>query len=144
MSYGFFIDKKHQPTESEIAATIGPMFPLWKELVQFIRDNYPVKEDFKYLYGKKYGWALRFRIKGKLLTSLYPAQNYFTVQIILSLEAIEKAKLMNLNKNVQQAIEKAHPYLEGRWLFVPVESEIETLDIKHLLSLRSEREGRKV
>jgi hypothetical protein len=39
---------------------------------------------------------------------------------------------------VQQVIEKAHPYPEGRWLFVPVESETDIRDIKQLLSLRSE------
>lgn len=81
---------------------------------------------------------MHFQINGKLLTSLYPNQNYFTVQVNLSTAAIEKAKRMKLNKNVQQAIAKAHPYPEGRWLFVPVESEIDTRDIKHLLALRSE------
>jgi hypothetical protein len=142
MSYGYFIDKKHQPTEKEVAKAIGTVFPVWKKLAQFIRENYPVLEDFKYLYGKKYGWALRFRIKRKLLTSLYPAQKHFVVQVILSPDAIEKAKLMKLSKKVHQVIEKAHPYPEGRWLFVPVESETDIRDIKQLLSLRSKRQDK--
>jgi hypothetical protein len=104
MSYGYFVDKKHQPTENEVATAIGPVLPVWGKLVQFIRDSYPVQEDFKYLYGKKYGWALRFRIKGKLLTSLYPAQRHFIVQVILSPETIEKTKLMKLSKKVQRVI----------------------------------------
>ena len=71
-------------------------------------------EELKFLYGKNYGWGLKFSIKGKLLTALYPGSGYFTVQIILRSEAIEKAQGMKLGKNALQAIERANPYPEGR------------------------------
>ena len=83
-------------------------------------SNYPSDEDFRFLYGKQYGWALRFRIRGQLLTSLYPAVEGFTVQINLSPAAVEQAQQMNLGANVQGAIARATPYPEGRWLFIPV------------------------
>lgn len=137
MSIGLFTDKNHQPTDTEVSEAVGPMLPAWQELVKYIRKNYPIQEDFKFLYGKTYGWALRFRIKEKLLTSLYPTQNGFTAQVILSPAAIEQAQLMKPGKNVQQAIAKAHPYPEGRWLFVSVESENDIPDIQILLALRS-------
>ncbi len=138
MGIGLFTDKNRQPTDTEIFEAIGPMLSVWRVLVKFILENYSAQEDFKFLYGKKYGWALRFRIKGKLLTSFYPTQNGFTAQINLSPAAIEQAQCMMLGQNVQQAIAKAHPYPEGRWLFVPVESENDIRDIQHLLALRSE------
>ena len=118
MRIGLFTDKSHQPTDAQVLETIGPKLPLWHALVHFVREQYPVQEDFKFLYGKNYGWALRFRIKGKLLVSLYPAQGGFTAQVNLSSDAVEKAKSMRLGKNVQQAIARAHPYPEGRWLFI--------------------------
>ena len=59
MSIGAFVDKKHQPSAEEIHQAIGPKLPVWEELVRFIREHYPSDEDFKFLYGKKYGWALR-------------------------------------------------------------------------------------
>jgi hypothetical protein len=138
MSIGVFTDKNHQPTDTEISEAIGPMLSAWQSLVKFIRENYAVQEDFKFLYGKKYGWALRFRISGKLLTSLYPTQSGFTAQVNLNPAAIKQAQRMKLGKNVQQAIAKAHPYPEGRWLFVPVESKKDVRDIQRLLALRSE------
>jgi hypothetical protein len=138
MSIGAFTDKNHRPTDGEISGAIGPMLSVWQLLVKFIRENYAAQEDFKFLYGKKYGWALRFRIKGKLLTSLYPTQNGFTVQVNLSPAAIKRAQHMKLGKNVRQAIAKARPYPEGRWLFVPVGSKNDIRDIQHLLALRSE------
>lgn len=138
MSIGVFTNKNHKPTNTEVFGAIGSMLPVWQVLVKFIRENYAVQEDFKFLYGKKYGWALRFRINGKLLTSLYPTQNGFTAQVNLSPAAVKQAQSMKLGKNVQQAIAKAHPYPEGRWLFVPVESRNDVRDIQHLLTLRSE------
>jgi hypothetical protein len=138
MSIGIFTDKKHHPADAEVLEAIGPRLPLWQGLARFIRETYPAQEDFKFLYGKTYGWALRFRIKGQVLTSLYPTQGGFTAQVNLSPEAVEQAQGMQLGHNVQQAIERAHPYPEGRWLFIPVESGEDVRDIQHLLALRAE------
>ncbi len=136
MGIGLFTDKGHQPTEAQVIEAIGPQLPLWHALAGFVREQYPVQEDFKYLYGKNYGWALRFRVKGKLLVSLYPTQGGFTAQVNLSSDAVEEAQRMKLSKNVRQAIERAHPYPEGRWLFIPIESENDVRDIQRLLALR--------
>ena len=138
MSIGVFTDKKHQPADAEVLEAIGVRLPLWQDLVRFIRETYPAQEDFKFLYGKTYGWALRFRIKGQVLTSLYPTQGGFTAQVNLSPEAVEQAQSMELGHNVQQAIERANPYPEGRWLFIPVESEEDVRDVQRLLALRVE------
>jgi hypothetical protein len=51
---------------------------------------------------------------------------------------VEKTLKMNLGQNVQQAIARPHPYPEGRWLFIPVESEKDAQDILGLLALRVE------
>ncbi len=136
MSIGIFTDKGHQPTDAQVLEAIGLRLPLWHALVHFVREQYPVQEDFRFLYGRNYGWALRFRLKGKLLVSLYPAQGGFTAQVNLSSDAIEKAQSIKLSKNVQQAIARAHPYPEGRWLFISVESEKDLRDIQRLVALR--------
>ncbi len=138
MNIGVFTDKKQQPTEEEVLAMIGLKLPLWQDLIQFIRENYPSDEDFTFLYGKKYGWALRFRIRKQLLTSLYPTAGGFTVQINLGPEAVEQTLGMQPGKNVQEAIARAHSYPEGRWLFIPIESADDVQDIKRLLGLRVE------
>ncbi len=138
MSIGAFVDKKYQPSEDEIHRVIGPKLSVWQELVEFIREHYPSDEDFKFLYGKKYGWALRFRKRRQLLTSLYPTESGFTVQINLGPAAIEQTKNMGLGENVREVIEKATPYSEGRWLFISVKSEEDVRDIHQLLALRVE------
>ncbi len=74
MSIGAFTEKNHQPTQTEVVEMLGAMLQAWQALVQHIRPTYHGQEDFKFCYGKQYGWALRFRIKGSLLTALYPAR----------------------------------------------------------------------
>jgi len=138
MSIGIFTDKKHRPSETEIKEAIGAKFSIWQDLIQYIREKYPSEEDFRFLYGKNYGWGLRFRIKGQLLTSLYPGKDGFSAQVNLSPEAVEKARSMKLGQNVQQAIERAFPYPEGRWLFIRVESEADAHDVRQLLTIRVE------
>ena len=46
----------------------------WEELVQFVREQYTPDEEFRFMYGKKYGWALRFQLRRQLLTSFYPTE----------------------------------------------------------------------
>lgn len=138
MAIGAFTDKLQKPTNNEILVMIGPGWTLWQELILFIREHYPVTEDLKFLYGKKYGWAVRFRIRGKLLASLYPTEGGFTVQINLNTDAVEQAREMNRGKNVLRAINRATPYPEGRWLFISVESKEDIHDIIQLLALRVE------
>jgi hypothetical protein len=138
MSIGAFVEKKHQPTEEEIHQVIGAKLSVWEELIRYIREHYPSDEDFKFLYGKKYGWALRFRKRGQLLTSLYPTEGGFTVQINLGPDAIDQTRNMELGENIRGVIEKATPYPEGRWLFIPITSEDDVRDIHQLLALRVE------
>jgi len=110
---------------------------LWDELVAHIRITYKSVEDFKFLYGKNYGWGYRFRVKGKLLTALYPTNGGFTVQIILSPEAVETARSISKSQNVRKAIDEANPYPEGRWLFIRVEDAVDLEAIYRLLELKT-------
>lgn len=138
MSIGCFTEKENRPTEAQVLEAVGSKSSLWHDLIRAVRDGYPVQEDFKFLYGKAYGWALRFRIKGQLLVSLFPTQGGFMAQVNLSPVAIEKALRMKMSENVQQAISRATPYPEGRWLFIPIETEQDFKDVMQLVALRVE------
>jgi hypothetical protein len=138
MAIGAFTDKLHQPTTEEIHAAIGSKRQLWENLTNFIGDNYRLKSDFAF-YGKNYGWALRFRKGGKALLSLYPSQDSFTVQIIISQIQAEKALSLSLSKKVSKIIEDARPYPEGLWLFIKIESEQDLNDVKQLLKVKSQQ-----
>ncbi len=143
MSVGAFTEKNYQPAQTEIAEVLGATLQPWQALVRHIRATYHGQEDLKFCYGKPYGWALRFRIKGSLLTALYPARNGFVVQIILSRLALEQAQTLSLGEAARQAIARAKPYPEGKWLFIPVRSEQDLRDVQSLLALKQGALSRK-
>ena len=138
MAIGTFTDREHKPTQAEIIAAISSKRLLWENLTSFIEDRYRLKSDFAF-YGKNYGWALRFRKAGKALLSLYPGQDSFTAQIIISETQAEKALSSGLSEKTSKIIEDARPYPEGRWLFIKVESEQDLNDIKQFLMVKSQR-----
>lgn len=143
MSTGAFTDRNRKPTDAEIAKVIGRMAQSWHALIRHIRATFQPHEEFKFCYGKKYGWALQFRAKGALLATLYPSSDGFTAQIILSSAALERTTGLKLGESARQAIAKAKPYPEGKWLFVPVHSERELQDVQNLLALKMEAASRK-
>jgi len=137
MSVGVFTNKAHAPTAEQISGAIGSRRAAWEEMLQVIRERYSHQEDWRF-YGKNYGWALRFRKSGKALVSLYPAEGSFTVQLILSQAEVDQAHGLKLGKHVRHIIEQAHPFPEGRWLFVPVKSGKDLRDVQQLLALKCE------
>ena len=137
MAIGAFTDRLHQPTMEEIRAAIGSKRRLWENLTSLIADTYRLKSDFAF-YGKNYGWALRFRKAGKALLSLYPGQESFIAQIIVSQVQTEKALSSGLSKKAGKIIQDAYPYPEGRWLFIKVESEQDMNDVKQLLIAKAQ------
>jgi hypothetical protein len=136
MSKGAFTDKQHLPTGREITAVLGKAGRDWDEFVQFVQETFGVDGEWKY-YGKNYGWALRFRKGGKALVSLYPGERSYTAQMILIQSVVDQTRTMKLGKAVRAAISKAHPYPEGRWVFLKVDSRSVAGDAQKLLLLKS-------
>ncbi len=137
MSAGAFTDKSRRPKKDEVTETLGSSFTRWTSLVEFLRRSCAAAEDFKFLYGCSYGWALRFRNKGKLLTSLFPNRGYFVAQIILNKNGLKDANGLKLHKNALNAIKTANPYPEGKWLFIPMKSDVDVRDAKALIGLKA-------
>ena len=141
MSYGIFIDKKHRPSNAEINATLGKTKGLWESLIQSIRDKINVQEDFSFLYGKNYGWGLRFRYKGKLLICFYPNTNYFVTQLILNTQYLSDPIIDTLHSITSKAIKSATSYKEGKWLFITTKTNQEIKDINTILRLKTKIAG---
>lgn len=141
MSIGCFTEKKHRPLEEEITQALGARHSDWLALVQFLRERYADTEEWKFMYGKKYGWALHMCSGKKLVSNLYPMQGSFSVQVNLSEAAVQAALQTDLNPHVRQVITAAHPFPEGRWIWIPVETDHDLVDIRALLERRMKMLG---
>jgi len=135
MPISFFIDKNHHPEPDEVNQILGSVQPLWKQIVQFIANNYSMVVDFTY-GGKNYGWNMWYRKSGKSLVSLYPQENAFVAQVVLGREQTEKALLLSLGENVSHVLHETPSLHDGRWLFIKITTDRDVVDVEQLLLLK--------
>ena len=135
MSSGCFVDKSCVPTEKAIQQKLGSTLPLWTSLMNVL-SNRKAQPNLKYLYGRQYGWAMQFRIKGKPTIALFPNEDYFVALIILNAGQLLAASQLHLHENTINAIDAANLYREGKWLFVRVQKPNDLKDIEALLGLK--------
>ena len=95
------------------------------------------------MYGKKYGWALRFEHGGRFVLAMYPNTGHLTVQIILTREQVAAATAMKLPPSVARVLEAATDYPEGRWLFVPISTCKAAHEMRDLIALKLSRPARR-
>jgi len=136
MSKGIFIDKNDKPTENEVFAAISSAKPSWDDLISFIEINYKIEGEFKF-YGKNFGWALRYRKSGKVLISIYPGKDEFMVQIILNGKEVENALQLDITPETRKIIIEKPPIREGKWIYLKVTPNMNLMDIKNLILVRS-------
>jgi hypothetical protein len=95
-----------------------------------------VRSDWRF-YGKSYGWALAFKKSGKALVALFPGTGSFTAQLILKEEQLAAVPRDATTPALTAAIERAKPYQEGRWIFLPVETERDLGLVERLVEIRA-------
>jgi hypothetical protein len=132
MTTGAFLDKASQPTGDEILSALAASRPLWEALTGFVADAYRVEGETLFA-GKKDGWAVRYRKGGKSLLWMFPRKGSFRALVVLGEAAVEKALAAPISAKTRSAIEGAHQYHDGRWVYMPVESEQDIDDIQQLL-----------
>jgi hypothetical protein len=135
MPIGYFLDKAHQPTEDEIAAALGPAYPLWQRLLAFIAETYQMPGEFSFS-GKNYGWNMWYRKSGKSLVTLYPQQGKLIAQVVLGKAEVEQAEALTLGDHVSKVLRETAQLHDGRWLFIPVTTERDAQDIEQLLLVK--------
>jgi hypothetical protein len=140
MSIGIFTEKKHHPSPEEITTALGESQAAWDELGNFLRTNYAVQETWKFMYGKKYGWALHFERDRKMLANFYPTQGAFTVQINLPESAVQELLTLDLPAHIRKPVADAFPFPEGRWIFIPYRIESDIAEFQRLIRLRALQE----
>jgi hypothetical protein len=135
MPIGCFLDKTNQPSEEEIRHALGPAFPCWEKLIRFIEENYQMPGEMNY-GGSKYGWNLWYRKSGKSLVSLYPQQGHFIAQVVLGKDQVEKAMVLSLGEKVGKMLRETPQFHDGKWLFIPVDTDRDVEDIQQLFLLK--------
>lgn len=130
-----FMERDHQPTPEEIAEALGTSASLWGRLTAFVANAYGIEPTFV-PPSRNYGWDVKYRKGGKTLVSLTPDEGGFTALVVLGEKEAEAARGLHLGAHVRRGFEEARQLRDGRWLFVPVESDRDVDDIEALLAVK--------
>jgi len=137
--FSSFVDRTQEPSREEVRKALGKGCAAWDELEGHLAELHGLKGAFHFMYGQRYGWALRFERAGKLVLAMYPNRDRVTVQIILGRGQVAQATAMRLPARIAKALKLAKDYPEGRWLFVPVNSCQGAREMRSLIALKLSR-----
>ena len=136
MSKGLFLDRSHKPSSEEVRLALGSLYPLWDGLTGFIETYYQTTGEFSFWGPAKSGWNLRYRKKGKALVALYPHMDRIIARIVLGKSQAEQAQSLTLGEKVSKMLREAPQLRDGRWLFIPILTEADAMDVERLLLVK--------
>jgi len=115
---------------------VGAASERWARLDSWARETYGVKGEPLY-FGRDSGWCLRYRRSGKALFTLIPRHDGFRALVVVGPTAWAGAGDVELSPATRDAWDSAHPYPDGRWLWLDVVDGQVTADIENLVALKS-------
>ena len=127
---------EQEPNYGSVREALGKAGAGWDDLVGHLAEVYSLKGSFHFMYGQRYGWALRFRRGGKLIAAMYPNRGRLTVQVVLGRAQVTMGTEMRLSSSISKVLKAAKDYPEGRWLFVPVRSREDAREMRSLIALK--------
>jgi hypothetical protein len=139
--FSCFVDRTKEPGRASVRKALAGARAAWDDLEAHLAETYGLKGMFHFMYGEKYGWALRFHRNGRIVLAMYPNQGHLTVQIILGRAQVAVATAMTLPPRIVRVLEAAKDYPEGRWLFIPVKSVKSAKELRSLIALKMSRPG---
>lgn len=137
--FSCFVDRVKEPGPASVRKALAGAREGWDDLEMHLAETYKLKGMFHFMYGEKYGWALRFHRGGRIVLAMYPNQGHLTVQVILGRAQLAEATAMSLSPRIVRVLEAAKHYPEERWLFVPVHSVRGAKELRPLIALKMSR-----
>jgi hypothetical protein len=136
MALSILDDKLKKPDDNELTKVLGRTKQLWDDLVNHAVQEYePVIQEWIFS-GKKYGWALRLKLKKRPIFYLIPCQRYFLCAFVFGQKATEAALQSNLPKDVMKTINEARVYAEGRGFRLEVRKKQDVGTMKKLAAVK--------
>ena len=114
MALSAFDDKTREPGLEDVAAVLGSVAELWKQLISELGTRFdPLALDWVFS-GKKWGWSLRLKQKKRAVVYLTPAGGLFWAGFALGQKAVDAAFDSGLPRKVLDTINSTPKYAEGR------------------------------
>lgn len=126
-----------EPSDDYILEFVGKAKDPWLKFTQFLDKTYDFSPE-KINYGKKYGWAIRYRKSNRTWCALYPKKDSFQVQIIFGKKEVEKfqnqrSEFSDFVLNKFDSTKQLH---DGRWMFFIIKDSLLIEDLKKLMLIK--------
>ena len=141
-AFSEFVDRARRPTRASVLKILARARAAWDDLEGHLAEAYRLTGLLHFMYGERYGWALRFRRGGRFVVAMYPNRGRLTAQIVLGRSQVAAASAMDLASSVAKVLAAARDYPEGRWLFIPVKSVKGARELRSLIALKMSRPAR--
>ena len=136
--HGRFIVKEERPTDSQIKKALGKKaLSYWDEITKYINSAYNIEPE-QIFGGKNYGWSFKYRKASKMLCSIFPEKESFTVLIVFAKNDLDNLapNFSDLSESTQELINETRQYFDGKWvkLRFPTKGCVE--DVKIMLNTK--------
>lgn len=136
MDISFFQDKMTEPSGDNLKEAVAGTYPLWKELHEFVIQQYPKGiEEWKYP-GKKYGWSFRIKDKKRNIIYFLPRDKYFKIALVFGEKATEQVLASDIPDEIKTELRNATAYVEGRGIRIDVKDQSPVDDIKKMIRIK--------
>lgn len=132
------MNKNHIPTLEEIGTCIRN--PVFFKLCTEIKEQYHCNEKIEYSSCSwKPGWNVKFKKSGKTLCTIYPAESFFTVMIVIGKKEKNATEqlLADCTSQLQEIYAQTEEGNGQRWLMIdPEDSDDLYQDVLRLIAIR--------
>jgi hypothetical protein len=131
-----FINEPAPPTETALAAALGPANAAWDQLLADLAEELGGDVHEWKCHSPKWGWSLRVKRKARTIVWLSPSEGYFTVLFILGDRAVKSARQSALPKRIVAALDAAPKYPEGTGVRLQVKNARALVALKKLAAIK--------
>jgi Protein of unknown function (DUF3788) len=108
-----FIGQDSAPTDADLTDALGPVKPVWDQIIATLSAEHGVTISEWSCYSRKQGWSLRLKRGKRTIVWLAPCDGCMRVAFVLGDKAIAAARQSHLSSRVLRFIDQGERYPEG-------------------------------
>lgn len=127
------------PSRAELEEVLGSALPLWDGLIEAATAGHGPLELLWKVAKSEFGCLCALRQKKRTLLYLTPDRGKIWIAIVLGERAFQLAMASSLPQVIKTLLLEARPYVEGRGIRFPSESQEDLPMIAELLRIKTAR-----
>jgi len=136
MDVNIFTDASKKPKEADLKVSLENLFPLWKDLRNYVFGKYPSAIEEWNFPGAKYGWSFRIKDKKRAILYFLPRDKYFKVALVFGQKAMDDILSSNISEAIKNELKSARVYAEGRGIRIDIKDISNIDDIKKMIDIK--------